>query len=178
MKNVGLTAIVIMGAACGGGGSGGNGGTGPISAAGAMEVCETICQHDVECTPDGQPLDACIADCVGDLGGGGYRTDAANAIADCFAGLACTADEEQCLAECTPTSAHEAYETKCRAKFAECGGMGSADPACETTPNATTEVGEACLFTPAVVDALAACFDEPCTGLDACFQMVTNQYGL
>ena len=176
MNKLGLTVIVIMGAACGGGGSGG--GTGPISPASAMNACETICQHEVECTPDGQTVDACITDCVGDIGGGGYRTDAVNNIADCVAGLACTDDEEQCLAECTPTSAHEAYETKCRAKYTECGGTGSPDDLCETTPNATTEVGQTCLFTPAVVTALAACFDQPCTELETCFDDVATQFGL
>lgn len=176
MNKLGLTMIVLVGAACGGD----SGGSGPISTANAMDVCETICQHEVECTPDSQTLDACIADCTGDLGGGGYRTDAANDIADCIAGLACTADEDACLTECSPTSAHESFETRCRAKVAECADAGAdADAACETTPSTgDDDVGFFCLFTPAVMEALSACFDEPCTGIETCFSNVTTQFNL
>ena len=152
-------------------------GTGPISPAAAMAGCEAGCEYDKMCDPTStETVAACTADCVADVGAGGIRADAFEAITDCATALACTADDDICFNECSPTSAHESYETACRAKLAECGGMAAdVDGACETTPG--VDKGFLCVFTPAVMAELEDCFALDCAGLDACFNTVTAKYG-
>jgi hypothetical protein len=178
MTKLGWISIVVGSVACGGGGSGG--GTGPLSQAGAEEVCQVTCERDAECDPDStQTVAQCVAACAVDLGGGGFRTDAANAIVDCIGDLACTADEDVCLTKCTPTSTHVSYEARCREKAAACGIAGEIESLCETTPSTTDEeIGIVCLFTPAAVSALDACFDQSCETIGDCFEMVFTEYGL
>ncbi len=179
MKNSGLLSklgMVAVFAALVGCGTDGPG-TGPISAADAMAGCEAGCERDMMCDPTStETVAACTADCVAGVGGGGIRADVFEVITDCTAALACTADEDICLNECSPTSAHESYETACRAKLAECGGMAAdVDGACETTPG--VDKGFLCVFTPAVMAELEDCFALDCAGLDACFNTVTAKYG-
>lgn len=174
MSKLGLMVVFATMVGCGGD----SGGTGPISAADARAGCEAGCERDNMCDPTSTETVAdCTASCVADIGGGGVRTDAFDAISACIADLACTASDDVCINECSPTSAHESYETKCRAKATECGAPSAdVDGLCETTPDA--ENGFLCLFTPAVMNELAACFDLACTGIDGCFSTVSAKYGL
>ena len=77
-----------------------------------------------------------------------------------------------------PTAAHEAYEARCRPKAAECfGDATTVDALCETTPR-TALATPLCLFTPADMNDLAACFDGPCSALETCFRTVEAQYNV
>lgn len=174
MIKLGLVGVFVAMVGCGGDG----GGTGPISSADATAGCRATCEREKTCDPAStQTVEACTADCVADVGGGGVRADAFEAVSTCIADQACTASESTCLGECSPTSAHERFEATCRAKLAECGATGAnVDSACETTPSG--ENGFLCLFTPQVMNELAACFDLACTGIEACFSTVTTKYGI
>jgi len=174
MIKLGLVGVFVAMVGCGGDG----GGTGPISSADATAGCKATCERYKTCDPAStQTVDACTADCVADVGGGGVRADAFEAISTCIADQACTATESACLGECSPTAAHESFEATCRAMLPEWGGTGAnVDSACETTPSG--ENGFLCLFTPQVMNELAACFDLACTGIEACFSTVTTKYGI
>lgn len=169
-----LLALVV--AACGGSN------TGPISTETAEGACGDICQHDLACDATStQTLEQCTADCVGDVAGA-YREDAVLAIASCLTELACTADDDACLAECEPTSSHDRYEERCRERGAECGATpDQLDGLCEVTPMPASsgDDGLLCLLVPAVVDDLRACFDEPdCATLETCFDRVLAAHGV
>lgn len=173
MRMMMVSAMVFV-AACGGTG------TGPLTLSETRDVCRDVCQHEEQCgeLDTGETVATCTEECAGDLSGG-YRGDVIEDFGSCVANQACGAEEDLCL-ECSPTSAHDEYETRCRAKATECGvtDQSQADGLCEVTLNATTEVGFFCIYTPEVIDAMRACFDEPCTGLEACFETVATRYGV
>jgi len=172
--------LVVMCGACGGDG-GGAGDTGPLSPAEADRGCRASCEHEVACDPTASgTFDACVSSCVADVGGGGVRTDAFEAVLACITDLACTAADEPCLTRCEPTDAHLRYEDACRTKAAECGGAGSAaDALCTVTPDGVDDdIGFICLFTPAVVDEMAGCFALACADIEDCLSGVTRRYGL
>lgn len=182
MIKVGFLMMLAAAAlGCGGddGGGGGGGGTNAVTATRAQELCMASCEHESTCMTLGtdETVESCTTDCAGDVGGGGYRSDVVEATFAC-ASATCDQTAEDCLT-CTPTSAHEAYETACRAKAAECGAaQADIDNLCETTLDTTTGSGYLCIYTPAVVNALAACFDMDCAAIDPCFDQVATQYGL
>jgi hypothetical protein len=131
-------------------------------------------------TAGGETVATCTDNCVGDIGGGGYRTDVVEDIFACQTALACGADDDMCFM-CTPTSTHESFETECRAKAAECGvSQEDIDASCETTPDpsGSGDTGFLCVVTPEAINALKACLDMDCTAISDCYQMVATQYGI
>ena len=175
MIKLGLVGVFVAMVGCGSDGAG----TGPITASNAQAGCEAGCQHDKECNPTStQTVEACTAECVAGVSGGGVREDAFEELATCLAQQACTATDDVCFATCEPTSAHDGFEAACRAKLAECGAAAdSVDSACETTPSGGDQ-GFLCLFTPAVMNELAACMDLACTAIEDCYGTVSAKYGL
>jgi hypothetical protein len=162
-------------------GCGGDGGagTGPVTAEQAQDLCETTCAHSQDCGTLSGTVDECVSSCASDFGSA-YRGDVIQDYADCVADQACTADEEDCLS-CMPTSAHEKFETSCRAKVVECGGDTSqADLICETTysNNSSGDVGTSCFYTPAVMDAFRACFEMDCMAVGDCLNDVETEFGI
>ena len=172
MRTLAWIALVTVG--CGSEAS-----TGPVPLAVAQDVCADLCTRDEMCgTLDPtETVEQCTSSCTSDVGG--IREDAFISVGSCVAGLACTADEDTCIAECQPTGAHTAYETQCRTKGAECGiPAENLNELCEVTPVAGTDTGFLCLVTPAAINELAACFDDPCTGLEACVSAWAEKYDL
>lgn len=174
MRMTMVSVMMFAAAACGGSG------TGPLTLSETRDLCRDVCEHEEQCAEldTGETVATCTEECAGDLSGG-YRGDVLEDFAGCVADQACGADEDLCLT-CSPTSAHDDYETRCRAKATECGVTDptQADGLCETTLNAATEEGFFCIYTPEVIDALRACFDEPCEGISACFDTVGARYGI
>ena len=162
-------------AACGDDGPG----TGPITAADAEPGCRSGCERDAMCDPEGETVEACTADCVSDVAGW-VRADAFESITDCIAALACTASDDACVTTCSPTSAHETYEARCREVFAACGSAEEVGNLCETTPTTGGDTGFLCLVTPAIMDEFTACIPAgtDCkTGL-ACIQAAAGAHGI
>lgn len=175
MSKLGMIVVFATMVGCGTDGAG----TGPISAANAQAGCEAGCEHDKECDPTStQTVEACTAECVAGVSGGGVREDAFEELSTCVSQQACTASDDACFTACEPTSAHESFEAACRAKLAECGAAPTdLDGACETKPNGD-DLGFLCLFTPAVMNELAACMDLACTAIEDCYGTVSAKYGL
>jgi hypothetical protein len=166
-------AILVTAAACGGSDSG------PVSPAFAQDVCEQICDRDVECDATTDRA-ACITSCADDIDGGGFRRDAVEAIADCVSNLSCTTDEDVCIGECEPTSTHESFETTCRSKLTECSvGASTVDAVCETNAVAGSEsTGLTCMLTPEVMSELTECLDGACAAINDCFNAVLAKYNV
>ena len=175
MNKLGVLVVVVGAIACGGNGSG------PLTTRGAMEACQDLCEADAECDATPEPIDQCVTECMGTLGGTGYGRDAINDYVDCTVATPCPdRSESACIHACTPTSAHEAYEARCREFYMQCTGTSgpTVDAVCETTPAQSGETGLICLFAPVVMDELRACFDGPCPNVQTCFQDVLQRYGL
>lgn len=172
MKKLALLLIAL--AACDSGPT-----TTAVSAADAEAYCEVGCEHDVTC--NGEDLEICKSECVSGVAGW-VREDALAELADCQAGLACTADADSCIDECTPTGAHEAYETQCRDNLAGCDvGADALDQICETTPALNGDVGSVCLVASEIMNELTACFTDPETGCatyQPCLSAVLEDYGV
>lgn len=174
-----LRASFVALVACGGGG-----GTGPISADEAEGTCRDVCQRDADCGELSETVDQCTADCVAEVSTGWLRADAFEAIGACAVDLACGADDDVCLRECSPTSAHERYESQCRTVFASCG----TDPdqlnrICETTPMPGVDgddLGFFCLVTPAIMEEMLDCIPDgtSCQAGATCIQAVAASHDL
>lgn len=180
MKKLVMMALVL--GACSNSGSGGGGGsTGPVSMSTAMSQCEKQCTREVMCQDTDNTQEECVADCVDDIDGGAFRSDAVIAITNCFSELACGADDDACIMECEPTSAHNAYETACREKFTACGGqIGGSGPEgiCEVTPTGEGDAGFLCVITPSVINMLENCFSMECGEVMNCVQQVAEANGI
>ena len=175
MNKLSVMFAVAMLAACGGGG-----GTGPVSHDQAQSGCTQGCEYDHMCdsTVD---VAMCTDDCVAAVEGN-YREDVFEALLDCGTALACDATDDTCFEDsCSPTSAHESYETACRAKVAECNPDATPDQidgTCETTPDASGN-GFLCAFVPSMMDELTACFDiADCQMAQDCLNQVFTDHGL
>lgn len=162
-------------------------GSGPVSEEDFVNGCKADCERNFECDPtNAQPVAECNAECAGDYADvrGWLRADAFVAITDCFADLACTADEGVCLTECSPTSTHNAYETQCRKVFATCvTEPADLDGFCEVTPMPNPEnddVGFFCLITPDVIQRMLDCIPDgtACDPGLTCIQGVMQSVGL
>lgn len=176
MRNLGCVLAVCLLAACGGDSPG----TGPVSPADAEAGCSAMCQRDIDCGNETDPLAVCTADCVADTGDW-LRADAFEAITDCIAALACGASDDPCLEECVPTAAHTSYETACRERFAACVETPSQlDGLCEVTPSQASGDGENCLITPAIMSELTDCFaaGADCATMQNCLLAVAETHGL
>jgi hypothetical protein len=173
MNRLAILGLAWFGTACGGPG------TGPVPRSVAQEHCGEICERDLMCDPNTtETLQECTDDCVGDVTRV-IREDAFIDVADCISALSCTADEDVCLRECSPTKTHNDYETACRAKVAECGGAGSAaDSLCEVSPSGSDDDGFLCLLIPTAISELTDCFSMSCTAVEACLSGVFERYGL
>ena len=168
--------VTLVCTACGSDGPG----TGPLTAAEAEDGCRADCEHRIACDPQpDQTVEACTADCVSDVAGW-VRADAFEAIIDCTTALACDASDDACLAECVPTSAHDAYEAQCREVFAPCGSPEEVDGICEVSPNASTEGGLFCLVAPSIIDEMTDCIPDgtTCQAGVACINAVAESHGL
>jgi len=163
-----MSLVAVFGlAACGGHG------TGPVSTDVAQDYCRDICEHDATCDPTTtETLEVCTADCVAEVSG--FREDAFVDVASCVAAQACDASNDLCLAECTPTNAHERWEARCRTRVVECGTDNPAD--CITS--GPSDAGILCLLTPSVMDDLTACWDQECMAIDACMGAVLDAAGI
>jgi hypothetical protein len=153
--------------------------TGPVDRPTAERYCELLCEREARC--DGDDLQACIDDCVGDVVGW-VREDAFIDIVECIDDLACAADDDVCLEACRPTSAHLHYEQRCREELSACGvSGGSLDGACEVTPGGSSsgDAGFVCLIATPIVQELTRCFDEPnCEAIATCFERVIDRHGI
>jgi hypothetical protein len=169
MLKFGCVMIVAAALGCGSDGPG----TGPLSQSDAQDVCGDICTHEETCgTLGGDTVASCTSECVDDVGGGGYRADVVTDTASCLANLDCGASADTCYA-CTPTSAHDRYESACRDKLATCGaGQSDIDSQCDASDD------DICILTPAVMDAARACFDKDCAMIDECIGQVADQFNL
>lgn len=181
---MGKLQLCVMGAVAALIGCGGGAGTGPISVDEAEDICRDICQRDFDCGDTSMTVDQCTADCAAEAGAGWLRADAFEDIAACGVDLACGADDDACLRECAPTSAHEEYEAQCRTVFATC----VSDPSqlngiCETTPMPGVDgddVGFWCLVTPAIMEEMLDCIPDgtACQAGATCIQAVAESHGL
>ncbi len=144
----------------------------------AADYCRQGCEHDVECGT-ATDVELCTSDCVGDVTGV-VREDAFIDITNCFTGLECGTNDDACFAECTPTSTHEDYETRCRETLGACDlSAAEIDGICEVTPNPAAETGFLCVITPSILEEVDACFDEPdCTAQLTCMQTVFESNGV
>lgn len=167
-------------AACDGGGGPGSG---PLTPAQAEEGCRRDCQHDFDCDPAGQTVEACTASCVDDVEGV-IRADAFEAIIDCFTSLSCTASDDLCIAECVPTSAHETFEAQCREVFGGCDlSADELNGICETEPMpgvSGDDVGFFCVLIPDIMVELTACIPDgtACQAGFTCMQGVLEARGV
>jgi hypothetical protein len=170
-----LSLLVILFAACGGGP-----GTGPVDQSTAETYCQEDCDHQASCdsTVD---VTACVNDCVTEVVGV-IREDVFADVTDCTTALACGAASDACFDDnCAPTSAHEAYESRCREAFAACDlSTEEIDGACETSPSTSaSDVGYLCALTPEIMDELSACMDEAdCQAILTCEQNVAEARGI
>ena len=173
-----LATFGLAAAACGGAD------TGPVTMDEAQDVCQRTCDHDHACDPTSD-VTTCVDECVADITGW-VRADVIEAAADCEVALACDASDDSCFEDaCEPTSAHDAYETRCRERFAECGVSGTdLDSICEVTPGGSSgtsggDVGFFCVVAPSIMDDFTACFDEAdCNAIQTCFQQVASANGI
>lgn len=160
-------------AACGGDDAGPE----PLDTATRDRLCQADCDRLVACEPD-RVLAECIASCQGDLAGW-VRTDVALDVFDCRAALACGASDDACVT-CSPTDAHQRFETACRANLATCDV--NPDSFCAVTITAATQgdAGLVCIITPDVVDELTACIPDgvTCAAATTCLQGVFTQHGI
>jgi hypothetical protein len=160
-------------------------GSGPVSEEDFRAACEADCQHDFDCDPQGAtPVDQCTAECFADYAEvrGWLRGDVTANLAECFAELSCTADDDLCLAECAPTATHNAYEAQCREVFAACvTEPAELDGICEVTPmpQSSGDVGFFCLFTPEVMQRMLDCIPDgtACQAGITCIQGVMESVG-
>ncbi|MCA9676311.1 MAG: hypothetical protein KC464_14835 [Myxococcales bacterium] len=169
------TTVVTTLAACGGPGSD------AVTAAEAEAPCRTGCAHQDACNPDGtESVDACVADCV-DTFAGWMREDALTELADCAAATACDASDDACLLACEPTSAHVAYEARCRAVLGGCLDATELAVRCEVTPMPSpADAGFLCYVAPAIIEEMTACFGDgaACTDAAACLDEIVGRHGI
>jgi hypothetical protein len=167
---------IILMAACGGG-SGNGAGTGPVTAEQAQDLCETDCQHNIDCG-SGQDLASCTTDCVEDSVGWA-RADAMETIIECNAALACDASDDQCLLEVQPLAIHEAWETACRRDLATClAEPADAEGICEVSP-VSEDVGFVRFIAPAIVDEMIDCLGAAdCTARQSCLSATFEAHNI
>jgi hypothetical protein len=158
---IGLAFVL---AACGGG-SGGGSGTGAIGQAEAEEYCRADCQRDIDCGTETNDLETCTQNCAGELVGWA-RADAIQEIFECFADLACDANDDACAAGVDPLPIHEEWEAGCIAKFTECI-PDEVEVACSASPipGEIDDAGFWRFIAPEIMEEVIACLDEPtCEG--------------
>ncbi len=169
-STISIASLLLLAAACGGGG-----GAGPIDQATAEDVCQQVCDRDVECGDPADPM--CVADCADGLAGV-IREDVIEDALACTLAAECDAVDD-CELECSPTSTHTAYEAHCREALGACDISTEAlDGICEVNygpgPDGD-QVGSLCLFATPIIDDLDACMDEPdCNAIAACIQAVSD----
>jgi hypothetical protein len=171
MSTLRLSLLVVLFAACGGGAS-----TAPVDHATAEQYCQEDCDHQASC--DGM-IDAatCTSECMSVVEGI-FREDVLADVTECSTALACGADQYACFEDnCTPTSTHEAYESRCREVLAGCDvSAADIEGECETTAMPRIGVGTVCAVAPEVLDEMIACFDEDCEAIAACEQAVVDAH--
>lgn len=143
--------------------------------ASAQGPCGQICEADIRCgSMDTQA--ACVTDCVNEVDGW-VRQDALETIADCLSGLACTADDDQCLAMVPALQEHRDWAAACNAKLAPCDGF-DAD-FCSIDPGSGDE-GFIRVFAPVVMREMTACLTDnnACTIYATCLEAVFTKYGI
>ena len=175
IRSCGAAAILTLAVAWGGDAAGPE----PLDATTRDRLCQVDCEHKLGCeTPPTETLAECVASCQGDLGGW-VRTDVAVDVFDCRAQLACGANDDACVS-CSPTDAHQRYETACRANLATCDV--NLDALCEVTlsPTGSGDAGLVCIITPAIVDELTACIPTgvDCATATTCLQGVFARNGI
>lgn len=171
-----LSTLSLTLAACGGDSLGSD----AVTAAQAEDPCRTGCEHEAECSDDpAYDLEGCVDDCVADTSGW-VRGDALEALADCVADQACDASESSCQSSCEPLAEHDAYETACRATFADCLDAEELEGVCSVTPSGTSDAGMFCLVAPAIIEEMTACFDDgaACGVALECLQGVLEAHGV
>lgn len=158
---IGLFFAVSLAAACGGDdggngsgdGSGNNGGT-----VGTQEVCETLCDKQVECGADSAGRDTCVATCNGTIfssdDGSQACSDASRTARDCFAAAGCDAVQDG-----------SACEDELGSAVAACLGGGGDDACdCANTCADASQVG-ACQTAGAACGSLSGSQQETCCGI-------------
>ncbi len=168
--------LSMMLAACGGG-SGGGFGPGALTQAQAEEVCTTDCQHDIDCGST-EPLAACVTECATD-DTGWARADAFQAVTNCIAQLACSADDDQCVVDnLIPLPIHEEWESVCLSGLSECLEPNDLE-ICEATPSGTSDAGLISLFAEPIVQEMIDCVAAPaCQALLDCIEAVFTTHGI
>jgi len=174
MKPILLLLVGLV--ACGGGGSGGGGA--PIDEAQAEVVCQTGCEHDVECG-DATSLEACIDNCVLTFSGWARR-DALETLVECGVALTCEENDDICFEQIRPLAIHEEGEGRCRTGFASC--VSDIDAVCEVD-FADPAVGDGGIFSliaAPIMREIIGCFDTEtdCLGREDCIDTILDEYGV
>lgn len=175
LRSCGVAALLTSAVACGSDGAG----PGPLDATTRDEICQADCERKLGCeAPPTQTLAECVASCQGDLGAW-VRTDVALDVFDCRAQLACGASDDACVT-CSPTDAHQRFETACRANLATCDVNIDSFCAVSITPTTQGDAGLVCIITPSVVDELTACIPTgvDCATATTCLQGVFQRNGV
>lgn len=132
-------------------------GTGPLTATAARELCRVGCEYDASCDP-AVNVEACTSAC-GTVGAGYLREDAAFALSDCKASLACTEDDDVCVEKIEPLDVHHRWEERCGTQLAAACDV-SHDDMCNVDPTEGEDHNAlVTMAAPAVVEELIACLD-------------------
>lgn len=166
--------MILM--ACGGGNGGGLG-SDAITAAEAEPFCAADCQRDFDCG-DGTDVATCTSSCVAETAGWA-RGDAVETIFDCFAGLACGENDDQCALLVEPLAIHNEWETGCRAQLTACfTEPADAEVFCEVSPGGD-EIGFFRFVAPEIISEMITCLDgADCTARQTCLSGVFEAHNL
>lgn len=151
-------------------------GSEPITPGEAEGLCTKSCGYDVDC--QGDDLDACITDCVDEVGTWA-RHDAIATVSECRDSLTCDDDTEICLERVKPLAFHRQFEEACRAGLDGCETV-DLDTDCAVEYSAQgDDIGYYRFMSEPVIDELTACFGEAdCDAKLACMDAVYETYGI
>jgi len=168
-----LVALGFM-LACSSGGSGGSSGGSGAAAGTGTAMCQAYCDWKVRCAKGGA---SCQADCEHDVSKNEGKLSSAyvSMFQSCFPGLACTQDEEACVANfggADPAYPNIPEVSACMAKREECSQPTPEGDGGSVTQPSTAFADDYCLSI-AALDAEAraqaeACRSQPCAGIRDC----------
>ena len=171
-----VTGMSLVAYACGGGDDGP--GPEPATMASAQGPCTQLCEAEIRCMGETDPLATCTAECQSEVDGWA-RQDALEVFADCMSGQSCRAapdtgiDEDPCIAMISVLDVHRQWNTKCNMQLASC------DAELAELCVVEGENGFVRLFSPVVVNEMLACLDAAdCPTRLMCVEGVFTKYGI
>jgi len=99
-----------------------------------------------------------------------WRADVFRDVARCAIELPCTGSGATCLAiafESEPLTIHDEYAARCEARKTECNLVGTGDVSSVILRCTATTLAA---YANPVMDAILACFDEPCASVTSCLE--------